>query len=129
MLVNPKDIERYLVEFYGVSRSILGAVSDSKNKNVSMVQNFEQLVDVGRSGEPDANDRHIVSLVDWILQFAFEQRANDIHLEPRRDKGRIRFRIDGVLHLVHEFPIVLMGAITSRLKSLGPMDVTDKRRP
>lgn len=129
VLINPKDIERYLVEFYGVSRSILGAVSDSKNKNVSLVQNFEQLVDVGRSGEPDANDRHIVSLVDWVLQFAFEQRASDIHLEPRRDKGRVRFRIDGVLHLVHEFPIVLMGAITSRLKSLGRMDVTDKRRP
>jgi len=129
VLINPRDIDRYLSEFYGVSRSILGAVSDSRNKAVSTVQNFEQLVEVGKSGEPDANDRHIVSLVDWVLQFAFEQRASDIHLEPRRDKGRVRFRIDGVLHLVHEFPIVLMGAITSRLKSLGRMDVTDKRRP
>ncbi len=129
VIINPRDIDRYLIEFYGVSRSILGAVSDSNNKAVSSIQNFEQLVEVGKAGEPDANDRHIVSLVDWVLQFAFEQRASDIHLEPRRDKGRVRFRIDGVLHLVHEFPIVLMGAITSRLKSLGRMDVTDKRRP
>jgi len=129
VIINPRDIERYLVEFYGVSRSIRGAVYDNKNRDSGSVQNFEQLVEVGKAGEPDANDRHIVSLVDWILQFAFEQRASDIHLEPRRDKGRVRFRIDGVLHLVHEFPIMLMGAITSRLKSLGRMDVTDKRRP
>ncbi|MBI2994864.1 MAG: type II/IV secretion system protein [Gammaproteobacteria bacterium] len=129
VIVNPNDIDRYLVEFYGVSRTILGAVSDSKRQGLSALQNFEQLVEVGRVGEPDANDRHIVSLVDWLLQFAFEQRASDIHLEPRRDKGNVRLRIDGVLHLVHEFPLSLMGAITSRLKALGRMDVTDKRRP
>ena len=129
VIVNPKDLERYLVEFYGVSRSLSGAVADSKKHSVTSLQNFEQLIEVGKAGEPDANDRHVVSLVDWLLQFAFEQRASDIHLEPRREKGRVRFRIDGIMHTVHEFPIVLMGAITSRLKSLGRMDVTDKRRP
>jgi general secretion pathway protein E len=129
VIVNPKDLERYLVEFYGISRSILGAMTDDSQKALSNIQNFEQLVEVGKVGEPDANDRHVVSLVDWLLQFAFEQRASDIHLEPRRDKGKVRFRIDGVLHYVHEFPIGLMGAIVSRLKSLGRMDVTDRRRP
>ncbi len=129
VLINPRDLQRYLGEFYGVSRSLKGAVSDNRNEQLSSIQNFEQLIEVGKAGEPDANDRHIVSLVDWILQFAFEQRASDIHLEPRREKGRVRFRIDGVLHIVHEFPMTLMGAITSRLKSLGRMDVTDKRRP
>ncbi len=128
VLVNPKDIDRYLIEFYGISRSVLGAVTNS-DETKSKLQNFEQLVEVGKMGEPDANDQHIVSIVDWLLQFAFEQRASDIHLEPRREKGKIRFRIDGVLHQVHEFPIILMGAISSRLKSLSRMDVTDKRRP
>ena len=128
VLVNPKDVERYLIEFYGISRSILGAVIDS-DETRSKLQNFEQLMEVGKMGEPDANDQHIVSIVDWLLQFAFEQRASDIHLEPRREKGKIRFRIDGLLHQVHEFPIILMGAISSRLKSLGRMDVTDRRRP
>ena len=71
----------------------------------------------------------MVSIVDWLLQYAFEQRASDIHLEPRRDNGRIRFRIDGKMQHVHDFPIIIMGAIASRLKSLGRMDVTDKRRP
>jgi general secretion pathway protein E len=129
VLINPVDLQRYLTEFYGISRSIIGAVSDKQNQTLNLIQNFEQLVEVGKMGEPDANDRHVVSLVDWLLQFAFEQRASDIHLEPRREVGRVRFRIDGVLHDVHEFPILLMGAITSRLKSLGRMDVTDKRRP
>lgn len=129
VLINPRDLERYLIEFYGVSRSILGAVGQKRDEPIALIQNFEQLVKVGKAGEPDANDQHIVSIVDWLLQFAFEQRASDIHLEPRREKGRIRFRIDSVLHVVHELPVVLMGAITSRLKSLGRMDVTDRRRP
>lgn len=129
VIINPRDLERYLIEFYGVSKSINGAVGASKDQPIALIQNFEQLVKVGKAGEPDANDQHIVSIVDWLLQFAFEQRASDIHLEPRREKGRIRFRIDSVLHIVHELPVVLMGAITSRLKSLGRMDVTDRRRP
>ncbi|MBI1733322.1 MAG: type II/IV secretion system protein [Gammaproteobacteria bacterium] len=129
VVINPNDLDRYLVEFYGISRSILGAVSDTRRQSAGGIQSFEQLVEVGKVGEPDANDRHVVSLVDWLLQFAFEQRASDIHLEPRRESGRVRFRIDGLLHAVHELPMALMGAITSRLKSLGRMDVTDKRRP
>jgi general secretion pathway protein E len=129
VIINPRDLERYLIEFYGVSRTIIGAVSEKRDEPIALIQNFEQLVQVGKAGEPDANDQHIVSIVDWLLQFAFEQRASDIHLEPRREKGRIRFRIDSVLHTVHELPVVLMGAITSRLKSLGRMDVTDRRRP
>ena len=129
VIMNPIDLDRYLVEFYGISKSILGAVSDARRQTTSGVQNFEQLMEVGKVGEPDANDRHIVSVVDWLLQFAFEQRASDIHLEPRRENGRVRFRIDGLLHTVHEFPLALMGGIISRLKSLGRMDVTDKRRP
>ena len=129
VIINPRDLDRYLIEFYGVSRTLLGATSETAKRSLSTLYNFEQLVEVGKVGEPDANDRHVVSLVDWLLQFAFEQRASDIHLEPRRDKGRIRFRIDGVLHMVHEVPPVVMSAIASRLKALGRMDVTDKRRP
>ena len=129
VIINPRDLERYLIEFYGVSRTIIGATNEKKDEPIALIQNFEQLIKVGKAGEPDANDQHIVSIVDWLLQFAFEQRASDIHLEPRREKGRIRFRIDSVLHVVHELPVVLMGAITSRLKSLGRMDVTDRRRP
>jgi general secretion pathway protein E len=129
VLANPREIRRYLSEFYGVSRSILGAAADKGAKPESKVANFEQLTELGRVGEPDANDQHIVHLVDWLLQFAFDQRASDIHIEPRREQSNIRFRIDGVLHLVHQVPTPVIAAITSRLKSLGRMDVTDRRRP
>ena len=57
-----------------------------------------------RMKEPDANDQHIVNIVDWLLQYAFDQRASDIHIEPRREVGNVRFRIDGVLHSVYELP-------------------------
>jgi general secretion pathway protein E len=129
VLANPSDVVRYLREFYGVSRSISGATSNRANDAGSLVNNFEQLTQLGSIGEPDANDRHIVHLVDWLLQYAFEQRASDIHIEPRRDQSNIRFRIDGVLHLIHQLPTSVIGAITSRTKSLGRMDVADKRRP
>lgn len=129
VLINPQDLTRYLGEFYGVSRSIFGAMGDKPGQSLSLLQNFEQLLEVGKVGEPDANDQHVVSIVDWLLQFAFEQRASDIHLEPRREKGLTRFRIDGRLHVVHEFPTPVLAAITSRLKSLARMDVTDRRRP
>jgi len=129
VLANPREVERYLREFYGVSRSISGATHKAGSDPRSKVNNFEQLTELGMVGEPDANDGHIVHLVDWLLQYAFEQRASDIHIEPRRDQGNIRFRIDGVLHLIHQLPAGVMGAITSRVKSLGRMDVADKRRP
>lgn len=128
VVANPRDIERYLKEFYGVSRSLKGATSSNTGRR-SSIQNFEQLIEIGKTGEPDANDSHVVSIVDWLLQYAFEQRASDIHIEPRRDKANIKFRIDGVLHLVHELPMSITAAISSRLKTLGRMDIADKRRP
>jgi energy-coupling factor transporter ATP-binding protein EcfA2 len=129
VIANPLDLDRYLAEFYAVSRSIAGASSDSSVSPLSSVGNLEQLVELGRTGEPDANDQHIVRIVDWLLQYAFDQRASDIHLEPRRDTGNIRFRIDGVLHLVHQIPTPVLNAAISRLKALGRMDIIEKRRP
>jgi general secretion pathway protein E len=126
---NPADVARYRDEFYRLSRSITGASRSGSAAPVSTLGNFEQLVELGKAGEPDANDQHIVRVVDWLLKYAFEQRASDIHLEPRRDTGRIRLRIDGVLHLVHELPPPVMAAVTSRIKAVGRMDVVERRRP
>ena len=129
VLANPSDIAKYLKEFYGVSRSLFGAASKIAQQDAITLGDFEQLTELGKVGELDANDRHVVHLVDWLLQYAFDQRASDIHIEPRRVEGNIRFRIDGVLHVVHQLAPPIMAAITSRLKSLGRMDVADKRRP
>jgi len=129
VIMNPNDIRRFLVEFYSVSKSVLGAKESHKNDTSSAVQNLEQLMELGRKGNLEANDSHVVSIVDWLLQYAYEQRASDIHLEPRRDMGGVRFRIDGVMQQVYDMPAPVMAAVTSRLKILGRMDVAEKRRP
>ncbi|MBA56360.1 MAG: type II secretion system protein E [Pseudomonadales bacterium] len=126
VITNPADIRRFTLEFYNLARSVKGA---SGGKGPSNVTNFEQLLQLGELTSPDANDQHIVKIVDWLLQYAFDQRASDIHLEPRREHGNIRFRIDGVLHDVYELPAPVMAAVTSRIKILGRMDVAEKRRP
>jgi general secretion pathway protein E len=129
VLANPLDIRRYLVEFYALARSVKGGEALHGRPAVAGVQNLEQLMELGRSGRLDANDQHIINIVDWLLQYAFSQRASDIHLEPRREQGNIRFRIDGVLHDVYQIPAGVMGAVTSRLKILARMDLAEKRRP
>jgi len=127
VIANPVDIERYQVEFYNLAKSIKGA---NKTSSVSGLSNFEQLVELGKSDKQiDANDAHVVRVVDWLWQYAFEQRASDIHIEPRRDQGVVRFRIDGVLHQVYQIPGGVLAAMTSRIKILARMDVVEKRRP
>src|SRR5699024_7916108 len=127
---NPQEIRRYLAEFYGVQRSIrLAQDAKGESSSASAVLNFEQLLQLGESGEVGADDHHVVHIVDWLLQYAFEQRASDIHLEPRRESGNMRFRIDGVMHKVFELPMPVMTAVTSRIKILSRLDVAEKRRP
>lgn len=129
VVANPADIHRYTIEFYRLSRAIEGANSSDSVSN-QYINNFEQLLELGNaSASPDANDQHIVNIVDWLLQYAFDQRASDIHLEPRREIGRVRFRIDGVLHNIYEFPHLIMNAVVSRIKILGRMNVAEKRKP
>ncbi len=129
VLANPLDIERYQLEFYALARSVKASAGERKGALPGTTRNLEQLMELGRAGRLDANDQHVINIVDWLLQYAFEQRASDIHLEPRRETGNIRFRIDGVLHEVYQIPDTVMAAVTSRLKILGRMDVAEKRRP
>ncbi|HEY3645919.1 MAG TPA: ATPase, T2SS/T4P/T4SS family [Gammaproteobacteria bacterium] len=130
VITNPEDIARYLVEFYSISRSVLGAEKQNEGLPAGAgIQNLEQLIELGRSGKLDSNDQHIVSIVDWLLQYAFDQRASDIHVEPRRDQGLIRFRIDGVLQQVYQLPSAVLMPVTSRIKILARMDIAEKRRP
>ena len=130
VVASPLDVSRYLNEWWGVQRSIQRARDAKSDLNDGRaILNFEQLVELGKTGELGVDDRHVVHIVDWLLQYAFEQRASDIHLEPRRDSSLIRFRIDGVMHKVYELPTPVMMAVTSRVKILGRMDVAEKRRP
>jgi general secretion pathway protein E len=129
VIANPLDIAQYISQFFSLAKSIRGA-NKSSGQDLALRNNFEQLVELGKSNKQlDANDQHVVNIVDWLWSYAFEQRASDIHLEPKRDAGVIRFRIDGVLHQVYQVPAVVMIAMTARIKLLGRMDVIEKRRP
>ena len=125
VFANPQDIRRYLGEFYNLARSMKKA-QESSPGDFSLARNFEQLVALGQL---DANDSHVIHIVDWLWQYAFEQRASDIHIEPRRDVGIVRFRIDGVLHQVYAIPSPVLIAMTSRIKLLARMEIVEKRRP
>jgi len=128
VFANPLEVSRYLPEMYSLANS-MHAANQAKAGQIVGVQNFEQLVELGKDKNLDANEQHVVNIVDWLFKYAFEQRASDIHLEPRRNMGMMRFRIDGVLHQVYQLPPNIMNAITSRIKLLGRMDMVEKRRP
>ena len=126
VLASPQEIHRYTAEFYALAKSVKAANKNGTNNGAS----FEQLVELGKSNKQiDANDQSVVQVVDWLWQSAFDQRASDIHLEPRREQGVIRFRIDGVLHQVYQMPMGVLNAMTARIKLLGRMDVIERRRP
>ncbi len=129
VIANPVDIAQYISQFFSLAKSIRDA-NRASGQSLALRNNFEQLVELGRANKQvDANDQHIINIVDWLWQYAFEQRASDIHLEPKRDFCAVRFRIDGVLHQVYQVPAVVMIAMTARIKLLGRMDVIEKRRP
>jgi len=126
VLASPQEVHRYTAEFYALAKSVKAANKGGVNNGAT----FEQLVELGKSNKQlDANDQSVVQVVDWLWQYAFDQRASDIHLEPRREQGVIRFRIDGVLHQVYQMPMGVLNAMTARIKLLGRMDVIERRRP
>jgi general secretion pathway protein E len=127
VIANPQDIHRYTAEFFALAKSVRAAQKAGGNAGGA---SFEQLVELGKSNKQlDANDQGVVQVVDWLWNYAFDQRASDIHLEPRREQGVIRFRIDGILHPVYQMPLGVLNAMTARIKLLGRMDVVEKRRP
>ncbi len=128
VVANPTDIDLYIAEFYSLAQSVKSA-SENNKTSPNGIANFEQLMQLGRNGPSEANDQHIARICDWLFTYAFDQRASDIHLEPRRETGHIRFRIDGLLHEVYHIPISVMTAMTSRIKIMGRMDMVEKRRP
>ena len=125
----PTDIERFTVEFYKLAQWVRGAKdkADDKTTGTGVVSNFEQLLELG--AKVDADNAYVIHIVDWLLQYALDQRASDIHLEPKREQGIVRYRIDGVLHQVYQVPSSVLHAMTSRIKLLGRIDVVERRRP
>jgi general secretion pathway protein E len=128
-VVTPKnDIVRLINEFFGFKRSIAGAETQVLGPSVDL-GNLEQYVRLTSGDELPSNDQHIVNAVNHLLGYAFDQRASDIHIEPKRDVSLVRLRIDGVLHTVYKLPKKVHSAILSRIKNLSRIDMAEKRKP
>jgi general secretion pathway protein E len=122
------DIIKLIGEFYGFKRSILAAETQYTGPSIDL-GNLEQFVRLRSSEELLSDDQHIVNAVDHLFGYAFDQRASDIHIEPKRDKSVVRLRIDGTLHTVYSLPKNVHPAITSRIKTIARLDMAEKRRP
>ena len=127
VLSSKSDILKILREFYGFRASVIAAEAEVSS-GVDL-GNLEQFFKLKGHQEIEGNDRHVVAAVEFLLQYAFDQRASDIHIEPKREKSLIRFRLDGVMHNIHVIPKPLHAPIVSRIKMLSRMDLAEKRRP
>jgi general secretion pathway protein E len=126
VIATPGEIQRLITDFYGFRGAVAAAeVQVSGGVDIS---NLEQFVTLTRVQEIEASDAHIISAVEYILHYALDQRASDVHIEPRRDQSAVRMRIDGVLHTVHTLPKPVHGAVVSRIKTLARLDIAEKRR-
>ncbi len=126
------DIKKILAEFFGFQRSITAAETQFGATGTATtvdIGNLEQYVKLSSAKELSSSDQHIKAAVNHLFSYALDQRASDIHVEPKRDVCLIRFRIDGVLHTIYRLPKAVHAAIISRIKSLGRMDIAEKRRP
>jgi len=127
VLSSKSDILKILREFYGFRASVMAAEAESTS--VVDLGNLEQFFKLKGQHNIEGSDRHVVDAVDFLLQYAFDQHASDIHIEPKREKALIRFRIDGVMHNIHVIPKQLHAPIVSRIKMLSRLDLAEKRRP
>ena len=122
------DIIKLINEFFGFKRSIVAAENQFAGPSVDL-GNLEQFVRLRADDELPSTDQHIVNAVDHLLSYAFDQRASDVHIEPKRDKSVVRLRIDGILHVIYELPKNVHNAIVSRIKTISRLDMAEKRRP
>ncbi len=132
-LATKSDIKRIIGEFFGFQKSISAAedqfgVIPGGSASID-IGNLERYVKISSAKEITSSDQHIKTAVNHIFHYALEQRASDIHIEPKRNVSMIRFRIDGALHTIYNLPKAVHSAIVARIKFLSRLDIAEKRRP
>jgi len=128
VVASESDVMGVITEQYGFRASVTKAGRDLERGEIDL-SNLEQYVKLKSGNEIETSDAHIVNAVDFLLQHAYDSRASDIHIEPKRESAMIRFRIDGVLHEIQRVPKLVNLAITSRIKTMCRMDIAERRRP
>ena len=127
VVASEPEVLKALTEFYGLRQSVMKAERDL-TKGIDL-GNLEQLVRMKSESEIESSDQHIVNAVEYMLQHAYDSRASDVHVEPKRDQCLVRFRIDGVLHDIQHMPMVVHRAVISRIKTMSRLDIAERRRP
>ncbi|MBT4201409.1 GspE/PulE family protein [Desulfobacula sp.] len=128
VISSKSDIKKLINEFFGFRYSISAAEDLFSTKGID-IGNLEQFVSLKTSDEFPSTDQHIVNAVNHLFSYSFDQKASDIHIEPKRDICLVRMRIDGVLNTVYKLPKKLHNAVVSRIKTLSRLDMAEKRRP
>ncbi len=128
VLSSPSDIHRAIAEVYGFRQQISEAHTQlEQGPSGPDVANLEQFVNLSGIEALEASSEPVIAAVEYLLHYAFEQRASDIHLEPRREESVIRMRIDGILHPIHRIPKAVHGAIANRFKIMSRLDISLRR--
>ena len=129
VVLSPKtDLLKTIVEFHGFKRSVDIAAKEFKSDLVEL-GNLEAFSRMKKLDEIEASDQPVVQAVWFLFNYAFDQAASDIHIEPKRETSEVRLRIDGVLHRIHMMPKAVHRAVASRIKTLARMDIAESRRP
>jgi len=128
-LASKTDILNIVNEIFGFNVSVKKAEKDFSDVNAQKLGNLEQLFKLKTISEIDANDKHMINAVDYLLNHAITMKASDIHIEPKRDFTLVRFRIDGILHTIQKIPASLHPAFSSRLKNMSRLDISERRKP
>ncbi|GGQ64498.1 GspE/PulE family protein [Couchioplanes azureus] len=116
-----------------VARSEVRRIIERLQREASDLADIADTSDDDQAGmaaqATSADDAPIVRYVNSLIEQAVQNRASDLHLEPTEDEMRVRYRIDGVLHELDTVPRGVMSALTSRLKIMSGVDITEKRVP
>ncbi len=128
-IARPASIDKVIRQFYGLHSSILAATKQLPSEESVDLGNLERFVDSTADRSIEPTEKPVINAVNHLFQHAFEERASDIHIEPHRENTVVRFRIDGVLHLVYRLPRRLHLTITSRIKMIAGLNIAEKRRP
>jgi general secretion pathway protein E len=123
------DVEAVNKGFYDLNTSLKTAEKQLTASRMGSVDLANQEFLSAESTELDPAAAPVVRALDHILGYAFEQRASDIHFEPKRELTLVRLRIDGILHDVHLIPKIVYQAVLSRIKLLSGCNLAEKRRP
>ena len=123
VLALPNEIMLTLDRYFGNSETLAAAQKYAEERKAYEQDRQED------DAEEEVSDSPIVQLVKKLIEQAARQRASDIHIEALERKVRVRFRIDGALYEKFTYDIQLLPAIIARLKIIGGMDISEKRKP